>query len=79
MKVTLETPNFGGINRKLHLERQKLIQMWEDAIELIHQRDKDIHKMTAEFANNKGHLRRGRRILDNLDLKYYNAVEHNVR
>jgi hypothetical protein len=53
--------------------------MWEDAIELIHQRDKDIHKVTAEFANNKGHLRRGRRILDNLDLKYYNAVEHNVR
>ncbi|CAM6057215.1 unnamed protein product [Sphagnum tenellum] len=63
--------------RKLHLDRQKIIQMWEDAIELIHQRDKDIHKITAEFANNKGHLRRGRRILDNLDLKYYNAVEHN--
>lgn len=52
--------------------------MWEDAIELVHHRDEDIHRTTDEFASFKGQTRNGTRILDRLDLKLYNAVENNV-
>lgn len=52
--------------------------MWEEAIELVHQRDLEIQRYSDEFARHKGSLRNGKRSLDALDLKLYNTVEKNV-
>nr|PNR26383.1 hypothetical protein PHYPA_030958 [Physcomitrium patens] len=59
----------------LHTERQEVIRQWERTIEMVHTRDKDIHRITEDFAANQQLIRREKRILDNCDLKLYNASE----
>ncbi|KAG0616006.1 hypothetical protein M758_5G083000, partial [Ceratodon purpureus] len=61
--------------RALHGERQEVIRQWEEAIELVHKRDVQIHKLTEEFSQNQQNLRKQKRSLDEFDLRLYNAQE----
>lgn len=56
-----------------------MIKQWEEAIELVHQKDIQIHKLTEEFSENQQNLRKQKRSLDDFDLKLFNEQEVNVR
>lgn len=56
-----------------------MIKQWEEAIELVHQKDVQIHKLTEEFSENQQNLRKQKRSLDDFDLKLFNEQEVNVR
>ena len=55
-----------------------MIRQWEEAIELVHKKDEQIHQLTEEFSQNQQNLRKQKRSLDDFDLKLYNAQEKNV-
>jgi chromosome condensin MukBEF ATPase and DNA-binding subunit MukB len=66
-------------NRELHAGRQDVIKQWEEAIELVHKRDVQIHKLTEEFSQNQQNLRKQKRSLDDFDKRLYNEQEKYVR
>ncbi|KAJ7552024.1 hypothetical protein O6H91_06G039000 [Diphasiastrum complanatum] len=52
--------------RENHIERQKLIKLWENAVDAIQKRDDSIHKAAEDFASNKTRIRRKKQELDKL-------------
>lgn len=65
--------------RELHLQRQKVIRMWETTVEAIHARDESIHQVAEEFAENKLRVQRKKHQLDALQKALFKEMDTNVR
>ncbi|OAE22476.1 hypothetical protein AXG93_4697s1120 [Marchantia polymorpha subsp. ruderalis] len=63
--------------RELHLQRQKVIRMWETTVEAIHARDESIHQVAEEFAENKLRVQRKKHQLDALQKALFKEMDTN--
>ncbi|CAM6090941.1 unnamed protein product [Calypogeia fissa] len=63
--------------RELHLQRQKVIRLWETTVEAIHKRDESIHEVAEEFADNKIRVQKKKHQLDALQKVLFREMDTN--